>query len=328
MNTWIERMVECLAPEDVGGVRAEEAIAIKYQNRPKSIFKYRSDDEQARYNLENDFVWVCSPASYNDPYDSSISIAPETLTKNVIRDGVRDFIAKDLGSKVEEHRVEQILNASNPALALQELIMVDMDQVAPEHRAIFSAQLAAQMVAWEEASGRTLPASHKNSLKICSFSGTNQSIIMWSHYADQHRGYCIEYDIHSLPPEHLFVRMLYPVIYSEKLFDGTSYYLAGIRNRETFNILYPALAAFYKSPEWRYEEEWRLVIPANLVKKASPWRVPTPKCVYLGSKMPDGAKERITKICKKKGIEIYQMYLADDSFCLRFGLTPTPTRHS
>ena len=101
MNDWIERMVECLAPEDVGGVRAEEAIAIKYQNRPKCIFKYRCNDEQSRYNLENDFVWVCSPTSYNDPYDSSISIAPETLTKTVIRDGVRDFIATELGSKVD-----------------------------------------------------------------------------------------------------------------------------------------------------------------------------------------------------------------------------------
>jgi hypothetical protein len=313
-------MVKCLAPEEVGGVRAEEAIAIKYQNRPKSVFKYRCDDEKARYNLENDFVWVCSPASYNDPYDSSISITPETLTKTVIRDGVRDFIAKDLGSKIETHKVEQILNASNPALALQELIMVEMDQIPAEHRAMFSEPLVAQMSAWKEAFGRTLPTSQKNSLKICSFSGTKQSIIMWSHYADQHRGYCIEYETDSLPPEHLFVRMLYPVIYSEKLFDGTYYYMAAIRNRETFNILFPALAALYKSPEWRYEEEWRLVIPANLVKEASPWRVPTPKRVYLGSKMPDGAKERITEICKKKGIEVYQMYLADDSFCLRSGL--------
>jgi hypothetical protein len=317
MDAWIERMVECLASEDVGGVRADEAIAIKYQNRAKSVFKYRCNNEQSRYNLENDLVWVCSPTSYNDPYDSSISIRPETLTKTVIQDGVREFIAKELGSNLEAQRLEKILNAPNPALALQELIMTEIDQVPEEHRAIFREPLAAQMKAWEETFGRTLPASHKDSLKVCSLSGTQYSIIMWSHYADQHRGFCIEYETRSLPPENLFVRMLYPVIYTEKLFDGTKYYLAAIRNQNTFNILFPALAALHKSPEWSYEKEWRLVIPANLVKEASPWRVPTPKSVYLGSRMPNDEKEGIIQICKRKGIEALEMHLADDSFCLR-----------
>jgi hypothetical protein len=195
--------------------------------------------------------------------------------------------------------------------------MIEIDQVLPEHRAIFREPLAAQMKAWEEAFGRKLHASHKDSLKVCSFSGTQYSIIMWSHYADQHQGFCIEYDTESLPPDNLFVRMLYPVIYSENLFDGTKYYLAAIRNQRKFNILFPALAALYKSPEWGYEGEWRLIIPANLVKEASPWRVPTPKRVYLGKRMPDDEKERIIEICKKKGIEAHQMHLADDSFCLR-----------
>ena len=58
---------------------------IKYQNRPKSIFKYRCNNEKSRYNLENDFVWVCSPTSYNDPYDSSICIGLTELTNTVIQ---------------------------------------------------------------------------------------------------------------------------------------------------------------------------------------------------------------------------------------------------
>jgi hypothetical protein len=317
MNDWIERMVECLAFEEVGGVRADEAIAVKYQNRPKTIFKYRFNNEQSRHNLENDFVWVCSPRSYNDPYDSSISIAAHTLTDTVIRQSVRQFFERQLESTVDACKIEKILNAPHPAQALQKLIMADVERVPPEHQAMFAEPLAAQLKAWEEVFAKTLAASHKDSLKVCSFSGSQYSIIMWSHYADQHRGFCLEYDTDSLPPENLFVRMLYPVIYSEKLFDGTKYYLAAMRNRATFNILFPALAALYKSPEWSYENEWRLVIPANLVREASPWRVPTPKQIYLGSKMPDGEKEQIIQVCRKKGVRIHQMYLADDSFLLR-----------
>ena len=126
--------------------------------------------------------------------------------------------------------------------------MVELDQVPPEHRAMFSGHRRLQMSAWEEAFGKTLPASHKDSLNICSFSGTKQSIIMWSHYADQHRGYCIEYDTDSLPPEHLFVRMLYPVIYSEKLFDGTTYYFAALRNRADVQHLIPGSCCSLQIP--------------------------------------------------------------------------------
>ena len=84
-----------------------------------------------------------------------------------------------------------------------------------------------------------LPASHQSSLKICSFSATAESIIMWSHYADQHRGFCVEYDLQSLPAENLFVRMMYPVIYSEKLFDATRYYLPSSRTAKGSTFCFP-----------------------------------------------------------------------------------------
>jgi hypothetical protein len=316
MDDWIKRMVECLAPAEVGDVRVEEAIAIKYQHRSKSVFKYRCNDQRSRDNLEKDLVWICSPTSYNDPYDSSLSITAQILTNTVILEGVREIINRELASRVAPEKIDKILHASHPALALQELIMVDMDEAPPEHRTKFQDDLTAQMRTWEEAFAKTLPGSHKHSLKVCSFSATQFSIIMWSHYSNHHRGFCIEYDTASLPSEHLFASMLYPVIYSERLFDGTNYYLAAIRNQKTFNILFPALAALYKSPEWSYEKEWRLVIPANLVPEASPWGVPTPKSVYLGSRMPEEDKQPILEICRRKGIDVHQMYLADDSFRL------------
>jgi hypothetical protein len=50
--------------------------------------------------------------------------------------------------------------------------------------------------------------------------------------------------------------------------------------------------------------------------EASPWGVPTPKSVYLGSRMPEEDKQPILEICRRKGIDVHQMYLADDSFRL------------
>ena len=316
MDEWIKTMLACLAPTEARDVRAEEAIAMKYQHRPKSIFKYRCNDQRSRDNLEKDLVWICSPTSYNDPYDSSLSVTAQFLTNTVILEGVKEFINKELASQLAPERIDTILHAPHPALALQELIMTEMEDLPLEYRTQFQSDLTAQLHTWEEVFAKTLPGSHKNSLKVCSFSATQFSIIMWSHYSNHHRGFCIEYDTDALTPENLFVRMLYPVIYSEQLFDATNYYLAAIRNQKTFNILFPALAALYKSPEWSYEKEWRLVIPANLVREATPWRVPAPKRVYLGSRMPEEGKQPILAICRRKGIDVDQMYLADDSFCL------------
>ena len=58
------------------------------------------------------------------------------------------------------------------------------------------------------------------------------------------------------------------------------------------------------------------MIPANLVREASPWRVPAANRVYIGSRMPEEEKQAILEICRRKGIDVHQMYLADDSFFL------------
>jgi hypothetical protein len=241
---------------------------------------------------------------------------------------VKDFISTELGSKIDTEQIDRILNARSPALALQALIMTGFDQVSRKDRKQFREWLEVQLRAWEEKFKEALSATHKDSLKVCSFSETQYSIIMWSHYADQHRGFCIEYETESLPPEHLLLRMLYPVIYSKKLFDGTKYYRAALENKQGFNILFPTLAALHKSPEWKYEKEWRLVIPANMIKAASPWRVPTPKRLYLGSRMTDHNKQQILRICKKKGIEVHNMHLKIGSFSLKSELTQAVKRTS
>ena len=54
--------------------------------------------------------------------------------------------------------------------------------------------------------------------KICSFSAVNDSILMWGHYAQDHKGFCVEYDLEKLEPDHPLRRTLYPVIYSPQLY--------------------------------------------------------------------------------------------------------------
>lgn len=65
--------------------------------------------------------------------------------------------------------------------------------------------------------------AHKSTLRLSSFSEIRSSIIMWRHYAGQHSGFCLEYDLETLTTDDATRRFLFPAIYSTELFDATPY---------------------------------------------------------------------------------------------------------
>lgn len=82
--------------------------------------------------------------------------------------------------------------------------------------------------------------------RICSFTGSKENLLFWAHYADSHRGFCVEYDATLLPIKYAF-RVKYSKQYPE------ARYPAPTDNR----MLEPLLT---KSSEWAYEEEYRLIL--------------------------------------------------------------------
>ena len=76
---WTEDLIRCLEGSTVASSRVEEAIALKDKNLPTYIYKYRSDDARARENLRANTVWMASPETYNDPYDSWLMFPCDTL---------------------------------------------------------------------------------------------------------------------------------------------------------------------------------------------------------------------------------------------------------
>ena len=93
---------------------------------------------------------------------------------------------------------------------------------------------------------------------------------MWSHYANHHKGFCIEYDIEQIPHGDMRRKMLFQVIYSDAMFYCTKFLAPKVKkDLSTFNNLYPILQAIYKSPEWIYEMEWRLVFIAGVIREVS-----------------------------------------------------------
>jgi hypothetical protein len=85
------------------------------------------------------------------------------------------------------------------------------------------------------------------------------SLLMWSHYADQHRGVCVEYDVSGV------AKALRKVSYGESRRVSAKDirdWLVGDDKLARSSIDRACLLT--KSKEWAYEQEWRLLGPVGL----------------------------------------------------------------
>lgn len=135
--------------------------------------------------------------------------------------------------------------------------------------------------------------------------------LMWSHYADSHKGICIEYDFSSFTTE----ITLLPVVYSQNrpqlpwkyVMDQTPDSIEKA-NRALFSVL------FTKDEIWSYENEWRIII-----QKANEQNIKVPiTAIYLGAKINQKNKTKVLKIAKKNNIPVKQMKLDRGKYELHF----------
>lgn len=148
----------------------------------------------------------------------------------------------------------------------------------------------------------------KEEVYLTCFSKTNTINPMWTHYAHNHTGICIEYNIKDLNEEYI-INWCYPVKYEDN-YDYTNE-LMNIKNNGK-KILHETLLK--KSTEWAYEKEWRILIDYDiqlmgLIKKGNDYflKLPKPQAIYLGINISNKNKEKILKICEDREISAYQM---------------------
>lgn len=137
--------------------------------------------------------------------------------------------------------------------------------------------------------------------KVCSFSQYKDNILMWSHYANYHKGFCIEYafeDVSRKNPN------LFPVMYSNEIID-----------RKENDMRY----MLRKSLDWQYEYEWR-VIDVNYEKNSlySLVEMPRPVSIYLGCKIEEGLKGYLMNYCKNNNIKVYSSTINRERYELNF----------
>ena len=312
---WKEDLVKCLEESTPAHSLTDQAIATKEPYLPKRVYKYRYDCCYSRDNLQKDTVWLATAESYNDPYDCWLTFPKKSLARIVEKRFVDEFVGvcATYGIFVSTKEAEQAKQSREPlkacfayvqgiSTATAGLLSQKVDIWSKKASAI-AEDMISTFQGWRKIT------------KVCSFSRAHDSILMWSHYAKYHKGFCLEYDLHSPEAENLR-KKLFPVIYSSEMYDLTPFFEKMVHSgNKQFSDLAPVLTVIRKFNGWKYEKEWRAVS----VEHDSAGRalaVPSPSRIFLGSKFEDAKSEELMAIIGQKKIPTYRMELAEGKFKL------------
>lgn len=166
-----------------------------------------------------------------------------------------------------------------------------------------------------------IPEYVKKQFEVDCYTTTYNNNLMWGHYADGHKGMCIEYEI---PIDAKVLHNLYPVFYLNNVLDISDYIIEPIalplaqmiRSNQLhaphvrYNPGFCLLLALVKSSDWKYENEWRFVNLTPLGKVMYKLKVTK---IFLGMNA-NNHTEKICNIARGKNIEVFKMEKIAGSF--------------
>ena len=152
------------------------------------------------------------------------------------------------------------------------------------------------------------------------------NLLMWSHYADEHRG--VVFGFQPDAAQDSFLCLLEPVTYSDvrpsfyKPFDP----LVGNMPAPTIEAMraFTRSLTAVKSMQWAYEEELRVVIPSYVSEGQSavfiPYYATELAELYLGHRVAAGDRDELVAAARdlNKDVAIFQARITAGAYALSF----------
>ena len=180
---------------------------------------------------------------------------------------------------------------------------------------------------------RALIDSYLDGFLIGSFTtNLDNNMPMWAHYTNNHKGFCIEYEIYK-------PKFFYKVSYENERIEINNIIMNtinlilkdienGLTNKERNNLeMYNQILfhnSIIKHKSWKYENEYRLLLPKEVLKKFIPITETgglvnnevmgiKPTGIYIGMAATKNTIQRLIQISNKLSISAYDMYFDDKS---------------
>lgn len=292
------------------------------QMMPNSLFRYRplnpNDKESFKKQIDafkDDKVYAVTADKFNDPYDTLVR-----YDTNAIKEFIRVSISLDSFIQLKSY-LEKGNDFPNSTKSMysdgfidnlrNQILTHDIESMGNEIEK-YKNQLLTNIDLWFP----IIAEINKKVVTIACFCETVQSIPMWSHYANSHQGFAVEYDFRPTLLKGIENCGIYPVIYDDERFDASMSMACSFMKMNNIKIKDPdALShikcSLHKAKLWEYEKEWRLLnySPSNNYESRFSVIQYKPSAIYYGAKMQSSIKLHLHEIAQDKGIKEFEMYL-------------------
>lgn len=254
---------------------------------PKVLYKYRDwSKENHRRIIEENEIYFTSPKDFNDPFDCRIApnitqLNDEEIKKFIDKTIIQNFSDFDRkGFDIEKLIAQRTIDLTSNKIEEQRRFEEETFKKQDLHFGIFSLSKR-----WD-------------------------SILMWSHYANNHSGICIGFYAEELEK----IASLNPVAYSNK------FPIISALEFETLESMIPSI--YTKAKDWNYEKEYRLFDishPDTFIEEKRKVIIPD-KCfsdVTLGLTFDETKIDGLKKNLKKKKIPFYKIEKVSLKFKLK-----------
>ena len=236
--------------------------------KPKYLYKYQPYSVQSLDNLKNRILWFSKPSAFNDPFDCSVRVPLdiEKLTMEELVDFAERTLSKNgVGSDIIDREIEKLQTPEgrkNLECGMQEKIREMGDRL--------------------------------DQCGVACFTEDATNLLMWSHYAQGHTGFCMEFDTSFEP-----FSKASPVIYRQEIPDANPLSML----KDIQKIIDARLKTKFQC--WDYEKEWRVL--HSETNKGFCVHVNGLTGVYFGCRMPYVHQEVICLILRGSPTQFYRM---------------------
>lgn len=346
-------------PEKPGAKNAAAKRAFKRlylftkENIPAKLYRYRTCTDYNIQSFEEDKIYVGNPSDFNDPFDSLIYCNRQEIRKAYLDQFDRDWLVCCLNELNDIATGDMLRKFPSNAADIKKyakemkIQMTWLNGEDGEGNLEFIEALREFYESKGEADGKMNKVYRKmrrqrlemiedilstivdtKVFQIACFSEKKSSMLMWSHYADNHRGFVLEYDLRKMAfparpvipqadSDAVYAAMLFPVVYSERRYNATQigkYLILNdfLHTYNAQNISNPVPDVFYlfkiflnKAKCWEYENEWRLICVDSEGENAVNLQL-RPTAIYYGSKITSSDREKLSILAKEKQIPEYE----------------------
>lgn len=321
-----------------------------------TLYQYRRCSNHSFNAFSQNQLTLVNPLCFNDSFDALPYCDENQIRlsfKNLTEEKIRSFITL---VRDESSRKELASSIGDIAVGLlQKLAAIPTEEL---EKNLYPKLSNLQEVGLSQTLQivREIILNLRKSIRIRCLSETYRSPIMWGHYADSGKGFCVKYNLPNwmntpfCTKDRVICRnypnftcqfyrfiSLFPVLYSSKRYDCTHVVESQFQNfvAQCCNMKYNLTqydfldhfkVSLYKAAEWKYEKEWRLILSRldSTVPDFIPITLPATEAVYLGPAISSEDATRLMDYAKKlrtskgKPVPVYQMNVSWSSHNYKF----------